>query len=403
MRKTTPTLASHDDRTIRPAAPPPPSTTPPTRDPLADFGRAPWEGGSPRPGPTPASAGLPAASQAPVPPPTGWLLDDVLRPGEPAGPSGALRAVPAVREEGFLSGEDDSFDACVGWTFEKVADAAERAFPAQAPPPPPLPTPGLATPEDLFGPRAMASGPLPSVHAPTQPPPSAVRVPSPAFASGAFPRPLGLSIGPLPPAPTPEPTPTHSVEPTSPGPTPVETSSAPTAPSRNPSVALSTTPPFGAGGYLAVRPVPPSPSAPPPAASAATSGTMPTEDIDAGLVEVRALLGDDRSDEALARIDRLERFAPGDARIATWREYTERRVGPALVEGLRVDRVPRLTRPRNQVPAAPGTPAGRIVDLIDGIRTIGKIRSMVPDLPGVGFYRTFSQLVTHGAMAWTDG
>jgi hypothetical protein len=137
-----------------------------------------------------------------------------------------------------------------------------------------------------------------------------------------------------------------------------------------------------------------------PGLRAADAGADPVE---TGLVEVRTLLGEDRAEEALSRLDRFDRSAQADPRVLTWREYTERRVGPSMVAGLRFDRVPRLTRPRAQIPALAGSPAGRIVDAIDGVRTVGRLRAAVADLPGLGFYRTLAQLMTHGAMAWTDG
>lgn len=382
-----------------------------------------------------------------------------LSPVAPKGGDDRARSGPGPAEP--LSGEDDRFDPAVGWTYDSLDSvAAEGAAPdgywdqlpgghskvVTAPPPLPIDddplanlplggaieagrqgppsqesvqsVPGVEAPRPsaptstggwLMGPGASgAAGVAPARVAPVPsvPPPAPPTPPAPS----SFLSPSASN----PPVPPPYPAPSHRAVPASgqpssiPAPTqaPVAAMSTPPvpaspgAPSAAPSASLPPLPTLD--GPPPPRPPPPSAAAGPTPSVARLTAAAPPE-LEAGLNEIRALLGDSKNDDAIARLDRLERQYPGDARLQTWREYAERRIAQAICPAARAERIPVLMRPRATIPAVPGTPAGRIVDAIDGRSTVGRVRQAVADLPAQGFYRTLAQLLTHGAMAWVDG
>lgn len=375
-------------------------------------------------------------------------------------------ARPALVEP--LSGEDDSFDPAIGWTFDSLDSVAkEGAAPdgfwervpggtSKAPPaPPPLlidddPLANLPLGTAIESGRAPSAVSVPALPAVPVPAPAAqqtggwlmgpgatgnVAVPPPVSvvaASSPALHPAGSAAASL--SGRPAVSPSLPAAASSPALAPVR--SAPPQPVRPPTgssgdalaASMAGPPPAAAGLGSSLPPLPPLPSpesmrAAPPAAAAAPPAPRPASatssvpapslgvrpapsaaptDLEGGLQEVRTLLGEGRGDEAMQRLDRLERAFPGDPRFATWREFAERKIAQNLCPAARPDRIPVLTRARGQIPAVPGTPAGRIVDAIDGRSTVGRIRAGVGDLPAQGFYRTLAQLITHGAMGWAD-
>jgi hypothetical protein len=120
------------------------------------------------------------------------------------------------------------------------------------------------------------------------------------------------------------------------------------------------------------------------------------------VTEAQRLFEEGHAEEGVALLEAAAGRNPGDSSIETWLDIGERRLIAKYCPDVRGTSVPKLTKPKRELLRVTQGPQRRLVTAIDGERSISEVRSVLPDVQIVVFWKDLAKLNERGWLEWRE-